>query len=460
MKHRLNLLVNEIEDFYTNIRDIGIVPDYDPEAIRSQLSKFDFETPVPIEDVFSNVTDMMRKWTIQITHPRYFGLFNPTVHVSAIMGDTLASLYNPNCAVWGHSPAACEIEEHISKFLLRQFGFDPEKGMANFTSGGQEANHSAVLTALTRAFPGYGDKGLTELGLKPVFYMSDGSHHSFNKVAHFTGLGRNALRIVDIDDDLRINIDSLRTKIRNDREFGFHPFMVTGTAGTTGTGVIDPLTELADLCREEDLWFHVDAAYGGAAVLSEKLRSLLKGIELADSITCDAHKWFAVPFGAGMFFCSDNTVVEDTFRIGGTNYMPPSVEGTRDFYSTSMQWTRKFAGLKLFMAMAEIGREGYADILEKNVEHANHLRNELTVRGWEIVNSTDLPVVCFTHPVIESGKITTKYILNNIYKKGETWISDLQIKGNPVLRACVTSFKTEKKDVDFLVRTLEDEISF
>ncbi|MFC1564361.1 pyridoxal phosphate-dependent decarboxylase family protein [candidate division KSB1 bacterium] len=455
MKEELKLLIDEIEDFYTNIRDIRIVPNAGPEEIRGQLQKYDFQDAVPVEAIMGDVTDMMRKWTVQVTHPRYFGLFNPTVHISAVMADALASLYNPNCAVWGHSPAACEIEEHISKFMLAQFGFDTEKGIANFTSGGQEANHSAVLTALTRSFPESGDKGLTELGVMPVFYMSDGSHHSFNKVAHFTGIGRNALRIVDIDEDLKIDMSALEKMVDDDRKAGYHPFMVVGTAGTTGTGVIDPLPELVNFCQKEKLWFHVDAAYGGAAVLSDKLKPCLSGIEKADSITCDAHKWLAVPFGAGMFFCSDKSVVEKTFRIGGTNYMPPAVAGTRDFYNTSMQWTRRFSGIKLFMAMAENGREGYAHNIEKNAELTEYLRSELIEKGWRMVNKTPLPVACFTHPLIENEKISTKDILSRIYSEGETWISDLMIKGKTVLRACVTSFKTEKEDVDFLVETLE-----
>src|SRR5262249_43667114 len=163
---------------------------------------------------------------------------------------------------------------------------------ATFTSGGTEANLSAVTVALQSAFPDYGEHGLGSLSARPALYLTGEAHHGFNKIAHMTGIGRRAIRPVTTDRRLKLRVDSLRCQVRQDRKDGWAPFMIVGTAGTTAAGVIDPLPEIAKFCREENLWFHVDAAWGGAAILSPALKQNLAGIEQADSITCDAHKWF------------------------------------------------------------------------------------------------------------------------------------------------------------------------
>jgi glutamate/tyrosine decarboxylase-like PLP-dependent enzyme len=181
--------------------------------------------------------------------------------------------------------------------------------------------------------------------------LTQEAHHSFEKIAHITGLGRVALRKVATGQDLRMDPDDLARRVAADRKTGFAPFMVIGTAGTTAAGVIDPLPEVARVCRSEDLWFHVDAAWGGAAIVSPRLRVHLTGISDADSITCDAHKWFSVPMGAGMFFCQHPDAVRSAFRAE-TSYMPGKMAGAvLDPYTTSVQWSRRFIGLKLFLAL-------------------------------------------------------------------------------------------------------------
>src|SRR5256886_6024104 len=175
------------------------------------------------------------------------------------------------------------------------------------------------------------------------------------------GLGRRALRAVATDGQLQMDLGDLARRVAEDRHEGLAPFMVVGTVGTTGAGVIDPLPELAGFCRAENLWLHVDAAWGGAAILSPALKGHLAGIEAADSITCDAHKWFSVPMGAGMFFCRHREAVAEAFRAD-TSYMPGKTAGpTHDPYTTSVQWSRRFIGLKLFLSLAEHGGSGYIE---------------------------------------------------------------------------------------------------
>src|SRR6202012_5202131 len=205
------------------------------------------------------VEEMLRNWQVQVTHPRYFGLFNPSVTLASVVADTLVAMYNPQLANWRTSPAGNEMERHTLGFLAERFGL-PENSIATFTSGGTEANLSAVVCALTRAFPDYGEHGLRHLPGQPLLYTTEEAHHGFNKIAHMVGLGRRAVRAIPTDRHLKMNIAALRQQVAEDRNNGFLPFLVVGTGGTTAAGVIDPLVEIGQFCREQDLWFHCDAA--------------------------------------------------------------------------------------------------------------------------------------------------------------------------------------------------------
>jgi glutamate/tyrosine decarboxylase-like PLP-dependent enzyme len=370
----------------------------------------------------------------------------------SVAGDALAALYNTQLAVWWKSPIANEIEQHTLRFLLSRLGIEPERWHAAFTTGGAEANHSAVLVALTHHFPQYGDDGASALG-RVRLYVSQESHLSFEKIAHATGIGRNAVRVVPATDVLQMDVAALRATIERDVAAGDKPFLVVGTAGTTRAGVIDPLPELAAVCAEHDLWYHVDAAWGGSAALSPILLPLLAGIESADSITWDAHKWLSVPMGAGMFFCREADTVARAFGVRAT-YVPTPAHDTHDNYLTTMQWSRRFIGLKLFLALAEVGADGYRAMIEHQTHMGDALRIKLRAAGWSVVNRTALPLVCFTHPAIEEGRVTTSDLLHRLYERGNVWISEVTLAGKPVLRACITSYLTTEADLDTLLAEL------
>jgi glutamate/tyrosine decarboxylase-like PLP-dependent enzyme len=373
--------------------------------------------------------------------------------LASITADTLVALYNPQLAAWSHAPAANEMEQFVLKFLMKHFGFDSSSSHANFTTGGAEANLSAVLAALTHRFPNYGDEGLAQtLNVHPRIYLSEEAHDSFVKIAHITGLGRKSLQVIPTDDQLKIDINALSAQFNKDKAAGYLPLMVVGTAGTTGAGIIDPLPQLAEFCQSHRLWFHVDAAWGGAAVLSSRLKKYLKGIESADSITCDAHKWFNVPMGAGMFFCKHKEAVYKTFRVS-TAYMPGKTSDTIDPYISTIQWSRRFIGLKLFMTFAELGIDKLAAQIEHQTNMGELLRQKLKENGWEIVNDTPLPLVCFTHPELDSKKLSA--LLNQLYNEQQVWISEVYLKKQiHALRACITSFRTQEEDIIFLVEVL------
>jgi glutamate/tyrosine decarboxylase-like PLP-dependent enzyme len=444
------MVINELRSDFARLEsEIAagpIVPSVTPEEIRSHLtSRYDFKNPMVLEEVIADVEQMLRTWQVEVTHPRYFGLFNPSVTLASVVAETLVAMYNPQLANWRTSPAGNEIERHTLGWLAAKFGF-PANASATFTSGGSEANLSAVVVALTRAFPGYGENGVRHLSAAPTIYVTEEAHHSFNKIAHMTGLGRRALRTVATDSDLKLDIEDLKRCVVEDRKNGFVPCMVVGAAGTTAAGAIDPLSNIGRFCREEGLWFHVDAAWAGAAILSERLRHLLDGIETADSITCDAHKWFSVPMGAGMFFCRHRDAVAEAFRAD-VSYMPKKTgDAVEDPYTTSVQWSRRFIGLKLFLTLAQHGESGHVEMIEHQTRMGQLLRESLIASGWRVVNTTPLPVVCFTRTGLDTNEF-----LSSLRERQIVWMSEARLNGTSVLRACITSFRTTEDDIHWVV---------
>jgi glutamate/tyrosine decarboxylase-like PLP-dependent enzyme len=460
------MLIDQIRDEFakleSEIADGPIVPHVAAAEIRAYLgARYTFDQNMPLEEVTADVETMLRKWQVQVTHPRYFGLYNPSVTAAGVVAETLVAVFNPQLANWRTSPAANEIERHTLGWLAEKFGL-PQDSIATFTSGGMEANLSAVVVALTHSFPEYGENGLRSLTGEPAIYLTEEAHNGFNKIAHMVGLGRRNLRIIETnsggtDNELKMNVEELKRRVDEDRRAGLLPFMVVGNAGTTAAGLVDPLPEIGTFCNNAGLWFHVDAAWGGAAVISPALRRYLAGTELADSITCDAHKWLSVPMGAGMFFCRHRESVAQAFRSDVT-YMPGKTTRqlgdaaeTFDPLTHSAQWSRRFIGLKLFMTLAERGEAGYAEMIEHQARMGDLLRDRLTASGWRIVNSTPLPVICFTR-----DGLAPAILLAELRDKQIAWMSEATIAGMPVIRACITSFRTTEQDIEFVVNEMNE----
>jgi aromatic-L-amino-acid/L-tryptophan decarboxylase len=447
----------EVETFRGNIRTRAVSSSPRPETVRHAIaSRFDFSQPMPLTDLTREVAGLLQQYAVQVTHPCYFGLFNPSVSLASIVADTLVALYNPQLAAWSHAPAANELERVTLRYFAQALGFDPDASAAHFTSGGFEANLSAVVVALAARFPECGAGGVASLPGKPAIYVTSESHHSFVKICRITGLGTDALREVPITSRGTMDPQALRDLITSDSRSGRCPLLVVGTAGTTAGGLVDPLSELADVAAACQIWFHVDAAWGGAAVLVPRLRPALHGIARADSVTWDAHKWLSAPMGAGMFFCRHLDAVRRAFDVS-TTYMPPAAgEEVLDPYRTTLQWSRRAIGVKVFMSLAASGGEGLAAQIDHQAGMGDALRGKLTAAGWIVANQTVLPVVCATHNDIRAGRRTTTDIVQTIQTRGRAWISEVVLgRGEPLLRACITSFETTADDLDLLVSELE-----
>jgi aromatic-L-amino-acid/L-tryptophan decarboxylase len=439
-------LAELIERHWEEVRHLRVAPAASDAELEDGLRGFDLDAAMPLDDVLDAAVELLRDGIVHTAHPRYFGLFNPTPTFAGVLADALVAAFNPQLAAASHAPAAVAIERRVLSFLGERLGLDGAAG--GFTSGGAEANLTGLLVALERHFPEATEAGLAAVAGRPTLYVSGEAHDSFVKAARMTGLGHSAVRVAG---DPLLDVEALRAAIERDRAAGERPFLVVATAGSTAAGLIDPLPKVADLCSDLGLDLHVDAAWAGAVALSDRLRPLLAGIERADSVTVDAHKWLSAPMGAGVFLTRHPRDLASTFRVAA-GYMPSATAS--DPYLTSAQWSRRFIGLKVFMSLAAAGRAGYAAQIEHDCRLGDRLRAELRERGWRVVNETPLPVVCFVpDDRADAGELAR--IAGAVEASGEAWISVAQLAGRPALRACITSHRSTEADVEALCHSLE-----
>ncbi|MGI9642765.1 MAG: pyridoxal phosphate-dependent decarboxylase family protein [Acidimicrobiia bacterium] len=424
-------------------------PSLDMSAIRERLRTYDFREARDPAVTLSDVVDILASGIVHTQHPRYFGLFNPSPTFPGIVADAIASTINPQLAVWSHAPAAVEMERHVVRWLCRSVGWHDEGIGGHFTSGGAEANYTATLSALTRVEEGFSDRGARAFGGQPRIYASAESHLAWYKIAHQTGIGRAAVRLIPTDGSGRMDVGELDAAVSEDSDLGRVPVMVAATAGTTNAGMIDPLAEIRGVALRRRLWLHVDAAWGGAVRLSPTSRRLLAGIEEADSVTIDAHKWLAAPMGAGIILFRNAEILGRTFRVEAS-YMPEGV-AELDPYTHSAQWSRRFVGLRLFLSLAILGEEGYAWMIDRGVGLAAELARLLKESDWSVVNDPSLAVVCFVDN--RSGQEPSE-IVARVVEEGRAWISVARFEGQAVVRACMTSHRSTEADIRELIQAL------
>lgn len=415
-----------------------------------RLAAFDFDHPIATPQAAGLLLELLRSTGVRSDHPRYFGLFNPPALIPAVAGDLVAAVANPQLAVWGHAPTAVEIERRLVQLFTQEIWPGAPSG-GSFTSGGSEANHTAVLAALGRAYPEWATAGLRALPRQPLIYVSSEAHLAWIKIARAVGLGSDAVRLVAPADGLSLEGETLRAAMEQDAKG--QPLMVVATAGATAHGAIDDLYGVARAGRKVGAYVHVDAAWAGGALLAPDRRGLLAGLDAADSVTIDPHKWLGVPMGAGLFLTRDAALLRAPFAVS-TGYMPPTSEDRPDPYLNSLQWSRRFIGAKLFMALAVLGRAGYAAMIERQFALGERLRDALADSGWQILNATPLPLVCFAPA--DGGEDEVRRIERAVVASGEAWLSTVRLRSRLCLRACVTSFETREADIDRLIELLDE----
>jgi glutamate/tyrosine decarboxylase-like PLP-dependent enzyme len=427
-----------------------VTPTIDMAAFRAELEAYDFEAPRPLEELLRWTVERMEHGIVQMSNPRYFGLFNPGPNFPAQCADRIVSLFNPQLASSGSSPVPVELERHVIRAVARRAGFGGE-GAGHFATGGSESNYTALICALTAAHPAFAADGVRALPGPARFYTSRDCHIAWLKIAHQAGAGRSALRLIDTDGSGRMDARALQRAIAEDRARGDVPVMVVATAGTTGAGMIDPLHACADIARSERLWYHVDAAWGGAALASNRLRGLLAGIERADSITIDAHKWLATTMGCALFITRRADLLSEAFNAS-TSFMPSSVSGV-DPYLNSMQWSRRFIGLRLFLALACAGWEGLGAHVERSVEVVEQIKQRLQALGWTVANDSALAVLDVVPPA-QLGDVRS--LVRRVVASGRAWVAPTLFEGRDVIRICATNGQSGLQDVNALVAVLNE----
>jgi glutamate/tyrosine decarboxylase-like PLP-dependent enzyme len=441
-------LTRELLDAGERVLRGPVMPSLDRARLREELSQFDFATPRPLETLIAWTVRQMEHGVVHMNHPRYFGLFNPAANFPSQCADRISGAFNPQLASSGSSPAPVEIEAHVIRLVARRAGLPLESG-GHFTTAGSEANYTSLVCALTKAEPRFGTDGVRAFAGPVAMYTSRECQPARFKIVHQAGIGRAALRLIGTDAKGRMDAAELAQCLAQDRAQGMVPVLISATAGTTGGGMIDPLTDCARIARAEGLWYHVDAAWGGAALASKRLRGLLSGIELADSITIDAHKWFATTMGCGMFITRHPRVLSEAFRVSA-DFMPSSVTQL-DPYLNTMQWSRRFLGLRLFLSLAAAGWDGYGAHVERAAEIIARVKERLAARGWTIANDSQLAVLCVVPP---AGSPAIRDVVRQVLESGRAWVAATTYGGREVLRICATHGETTVADVEELVAAL------
>ncbi|MDQ3754610.1 MAG: pyridoxal-dependent decarboxylase [Acidobacteriota bacterium] len=444
-------------------------------ATPAELARL-FDEPLPregtpLEETLRRFKEEVIPHAMNIPSPRYYGLFNPTPLPVGVWADALASAINQNGAAWRNSPTASVIEARVLRWLCELIGYGPDS-FGTMTSGGSEANLIALKCARDRALPGARDQGLRQRADAAdgdaIVYASEQSHYSLEKSVDILGIGRRNLRKIATDEHFHIRIDELRRKIESDLAAGHIPVCIAGAAGATSTGVVDPLAELADIAREYQIWFHVDGAYGGALALSEKHRARLRGIERADSVTIDPHKWLFVPFAAGAVLIKDGgRVLRDAFDIT-PEYLSEERGGTDvefDFFRYGQLGTRRFNALKVWMALKTLGVRGYAEIIDRQIELTHYFAARLDeLAPFTRAGEIETAVCCFRFTPSESSALTDaeqdalqRALQQRVEQSGEAWLSTTVLHGQRALRVNINSFLTERRHIDDLLELLRRE---
>ena len=416
------------------------------------------EQPLSVPELADLLRPLVLEHSTLCGHPGFMAYVSGSGTVPGAAADLLAAGFNPNVGGWTLSPAATELELHLMRWLAGQFGLPAGAG-GLMTSGGAASNLTALKAA--RDARTEGDVRRDGVGgLRLVLYASAEAHATIAEAADMLGLGERAVRAIATDDGYRMRIDDLRRAVADDLAAGMHPFAVVATAGTTATGAIDPLPDVADLCAEHNLWLHVDAAYGGAAALAPELRPLLRGIERADSIAFDPHKWLYTPQSSACLLARDPRSLLRSYSIDAAYVRDDaslSGRGT-NIGELGPQWSRAFLALKVWLSLAAHGTEAYGRRIAHDVELARYLDRRVREHpDLEPMCPVTLSIACFRYAPEAAAldpaglDALNERLMVAIRRDGRAFPSNAELGGRYCLRACLVNHRTEARDIDALI---------
>jgi aromatic-L-amino-acid decarboxylase len=436
--------VDIIVDHLTSLREKPV----SGKGSRAELDRI-FREPLPTagmdpQEVLGFVEERVLAEIMHLDHPRFFAFVPGPGGFIGAMADALASGFNVFASTWLEGPAAAEIELVTIDWLRQMCGM-PEGAGGLFVSGGSAANLTALAVARHRL--------LGDSFTDGVVYFSDQTHSSVERALRVLGFGPVQIRKIPTDEHFRIIPERLLSEIGRDRGNGKRPFCVVGNAGTTNTGAVDPLRELSAIAKKEGLWFHVDGAYGAAAVLSQKGKALLEGLSACDSLAVDPHKWLFCPFEIGCVLVRDASMLKDTFHI-----MPEYLKDTEEikeafnFCDYGIQLTRGFRALKLWMTLKIFGLDAVREAVSAGIENAETA--ERVIRGssnWEVVTPAQLGIVTFRAKASGLDPVGVdelhRAVVQRLIGDGFAFLSSTVLSGGTVLRMCTINPNTTEEDI-------------
>jgi aromatic-L-amino-acid decarboxylase len=453
-------LIDRIDEYFSGLAQR-------PVQLSEELRTFaDLGEPLPefgqdAATVLDNMCAEMMAQGFHVPSANYFGLMNPTPTYMAVLAEALVAALNPQLASLARSQLAARIERETVRWIGQRVGWDkPFDG--TFTSGGNEANFSAMAMALAMHFPQTVEDGLVSATAKPVLYTSSEAHHSLDKSAGLLGLGRKALRRIPVNAAAQMDAAQLEAQIAQDKAKGLAPFCVVATAGTTNSGAIDDLISVAAICKRHQLWFHLDGAYGAAAIFSDQHRELVRGIELADSLTIDPHKWLAMPFAAGVVLTCHPEALQKAFATS-TPYMPKKTGPAPllDNFQVSTQWSRRMNSLKLWLTLQVHGRQAYEELIDRQLKLAAFFANWVRSSDlFELAAPQVLPIVNFRIKragiTDEERRAAHEAIVHEVTRDGRRWISTTLVGGQSVIRMMVISYLTAHRHLEDLMTAVAE----
>jgi len=454
-------LVDLVAERLAGVPDSPLTRSESPAQVRAVIGA---ERPLPVEgeDAGSLLTEaagQLFDHSLFNGHPRFLGYITSSPAPIGMFGDFLAAAVNQNVGAWSLSPLATEIECQAIRWMAEMIGF-PQTAGGLFVSGGNMANFVGVLAARAAA-AGWNVRaeGMGRGSL--VLYGSAETHTWIQKAADLFGFGTDAIRWIPADAQQRMDVAALRRAIEADRRAGLQPFLVVGTAGSVSTGAIDPLDEIAVVCREQSLWFHVDGCYGAVAAGVPGVPDSLRALSLADSIAVDPHKWLYAPVEAGCVLVRDGETLRRAFSYHPAYYHFD--EQVVNFFELGPQNSRGFRALKVWLALRQVGRDGYRRMIADDILLAEHLYERVS-RHPEfepVTQSLSITTFRYVPPDLRpsaGGDDTEAYLdrLNRellvaVERSGDAFLSSAVVNGRFALRACVVNFHTSLGDIEALL---------
>jgi len=427
-----------------------------PDALREGW----MNAPLPLEgsnpaEILEAIARNVLAYPMGNGSPRFFAWVNSPPAPFAALGELLAGAHGASAAGGDH--AATYIEHSVLNWMKDMLGY-PEASGSILTSGGSVAN--LIGLAVMRHVKAEGRmraQGMTGESAPMVVYTSAQGHSCIQKAIELLGIGSDYLRKIPVDADFRMDVDALRAQIAVDRAAGLRPVCVAASAGTVNTGAIDPLDAIADVCDAEDLWLHVDGAYGAVGILADGLRDLYAGMERADSLAVDPHKWLYIPVECGCAFVQDKQAMRDTFSL-----IPSYLRDDAAlpwFSEFGIQQSRGFKALKLWMLIQQLGERGYRELITHDVQMARRLQDKVRARAdFELVAAGPLSITCFRYAPDATVDLNAlnRDLVAAVIGSGKAFLTSTELNGRVALRTCIVNFRTTEADLNLLLDVIAE----